>query len=282
MESAIQKLLLDMQLRGMSTGTQQGYRICVTVFQKFHGKPAAELGENEIRKFLHYLIVEKKLSAGSVNVYNGALKFLYEVTLQREWNDKNLPRLKHYRKLPAILSQMEVQALFDATENLKHKCILMTVYSSGLRVSEVTKLKLTDIDSKNMQIFIREGKGKKDRYTLLSQANLEILREYWKKYKPSEWLYDGHKKGTHISVRTVQKVLEQAKDKAGIKKAISVHTLRHCFATHLLEADTNLYHIKQLLGHTCIQTTCRYLHLMRMDVLKVKSPLDFIGGHDND
>lgn len=282
MESAIQKLLLDMQLRGMSTGTQQGYRICVTVFQKFHGKPAAELGENEIRKFLHYLIVEKKLSAGSVNVYNGALKFLYEVTLQREWNDKNLPRLKHYRKLPAILSQIEVQALFDATENLKHKCILMTVYSSGLRVSEVTKLKLTDIDSKNMQIFIREGKGKKDRYTLLSQANLEILREYWKKYKPSEWLYDGHKKGTHISVRTVQKVLEQAKDKAGIKKAISVHTLRHCFATHLLEADTNLYHIKQLLGHTCIQTTCRYLHLMRMDVLKVKSPLDFIGGHDND
>lgn len=281
MESTIQKLLFDMELRGMSLGTQKGYSICVKVFQRFYGKPAVELGENEIREFLHYLIVEKKLSLGSVNVYNGALKFLYEVTLQREWNDKNLPRLKHYRKLPAILSQQEVQSIFDATENLKHKCMLMTVYSSGLRVSEVTKLKLTDIDSKNMQIFIREGKGKKDRYTLLSQANLEMLREYWKKYKPSEWLFDGQKEGSHISVRTVQKVLEHAKSKAGIKKAISVHTLRHCFATHLLEADTNMYYIKQLLGHACMQTTCRYLHLMRMDVLKVKSPLDFIGGHDN-
>lgn len=281
MESAIQKLLFDMQLRGMSQGTQQGYSICVKVFQRFYGKPAAELGENEIREFLHYLIVDKKLSLGSVNVYNGALKFLYEVTLQREWNGKNLPRLKHSKKLPAILSQQEVQSLFDVTENLKHKCMLMTVYSAGLRVSEVSKLKLVDIDSKNMQIFIHEGKGNKDRYTLLSKTNLEILREYWKKYKPTEWLFDGHKKGTHISVRTVQKVLEQAKDKAGIKKAISIHTLRHCFATHLLEADTNLYHIKQLLGHTCIQTTCRYIHLMRMDVLKVKSPLDFIGGHED-
>jgi integrase/recombinase XerD len=282
MESAIKKLLIDMQLRGMSTATQQGYRICVTVFQKFYGKPASELGETEIREFLYYLITERKLTAGSVNVYNGALKFLYEVTLQRGWNDKNLPRLKHYKKLPAILSQLEVQSLFDATENLKHKCMLMTVYSAGLRVSEVAKLKLLDIDSKNMQIFIHEGKGKKDRYSLLSQTNLEILREYWKKYRPSEWLFDGQKKGTHISVRTVQKVFDKAKHKAGIKKTISIHTLRHCFATHLLEANTNLYHIKQLMGHTCIQTTCRYLHLMRMDVLKVKSPLDFIGGHDND
>lgn len=282
MESTIQKLLFDMQLRGMSPGTQQNYSNCVKAFQRYYGKPATELGENEIREFLHYLIAEKKLSLGSVNVYNGALKFLYEVVLQRQWNAKNLPRLKHYRKLPAILSQQEVQSLFDAAENLKHKCMLMTVYSSGLRVSEVTKLKLTDIDSKNMQIFIREGKGKKDRYTLLSQSNLEILREYWKKYKPSEWLFDGQKEGSHISVRTVQKVLEQAKNKAGIKKAITVHTLRHCFVTHLLEADTNMYYIKQLLGHACMQTTCRYLHLMRMDILKVKSPLDFIGGHNND
>jgi site-specific recombinase XerD len=281
MESAIQKLLFDMQLRGMSHTTQQGYSICVKVFQRYYGKPAAELGENEIREFLHYLIEEKKLSLGTVNIYNGALKFLYEVTFKRDWNTKNLPRLKHSKKLPAILSRQEVQSLFDATKNLKHKCMLMTIYSAGLRVSEVTKLKLTDIDSKNMQIFIREGKGKKDRYSLLSQANLEILREYWKKYKPSEWLFEGQIKGTHISVRTVQKVFDHAKDKAGIKKAISVHTLRHVFATHLLEAGTNLYHIKQLLGHTCIQTTCIYLHLMRMDVLKVKSPLDFIGGHSD-
>lgn len=281
MENVIQKLLLDMQLRGMSPSTQQSYSTCVKIFQSFHGKPVEELGEDEVREFLQYLLKEKKLSTGTVNIYNSALKFLYEVTLQRDWNIKNIPRLKHSRRLPAILSHMEVQSLFDATENLKHKCILMTVYSSGLRVSEVTKLKVNDIDSKNMQIFIRQGKGKKDRYTLLSETNLEMLREYWKSYRPSDWLFKGHKKGTHISVRTVQKVLEAAKVKAGIKKPITVHTLRHCFATHLLEADTNLYHIKQLLGHTCIQTTCRYLHLMRMDLLKVKSPLDFIGGQNN-
>lgn len=281
MENVIQKMLIDMQLRGMSLGVQKGYTSRVKMFLKFYDRPIADLDENEVRVFLIYLVNKKKLSPGTVNIYNSALKFFYETTLQREWNQKNLPRLKEPKKLPAILSQQEVQSLFDATENLKHRCMLMTVYSSGLRVSEVAKLKITDIDSKNMQIFIREGKGKKDRYTLLSQTNLEVLREYWKQYRPSDWLFEGHKNGTHITVRTVQKILQDAKNKAGIKKSICVHTLRHCFATHLLEADTNLYHIKQLLGHTSLQTTSRYIHLMRMDVLKVKSPLDFIGGHDN-
>lgn len=281
MKNEIEKFLIDMQLRGMSPGVQKYYANRVNLFLKFHDKPLEVLGENEVREFLLYLVKVKKLSPGTVNIYNSALKFFFENTLQREWNPKNLPRLKEYKRLPAILSQQEVQSLFDATKNLKHKCMLMTVYSSGLRVSEVAKLKINDIDSKNMQIFIREGKGKKDRYTLLSQTNLDVLREYWKKYRPSDWLFEGHKKGTHITVRTVQKILQEAKTKAGIKKSICVHTLRHCFATHLLEADTNLYHIKQLLGHTSLQTTSRYIHLMRMDVLKVKSPLDFIGGHDN-
>lgn len=281
MESEIEKMLIDMQLRGMSSGTQKGYVCRVKVFLKFIDKPVKELGENDIRIFLTYLIKEKKLSYGSVNTYNSTLKFFYETTLEKQWNEKNLPKLKEPKRLPAILSRQEVQSLFDATKNLKHKCMLMTVYSSGLRVSEVAKLKITDIDSKNMQIFIREGKGKKDRYTLLSQTNLEVLREYWKQYRPSDWLFEGHKKGTHVTVRTVQKILQYAKNKAGIKKPICVHTLRHCFATHLLEADTNLYHIKQLLGHTSLQTTSMYLHLMRMDVLKVQSPLDFMGGHDN-
>lgn len=281
MESVIQKMLLDMQLRGMSPGTQKGYLCRVKVFLKFIDRPVGELDEDNIRTFLTHLIKNKKLSYGSVNTYNSTLKFFYETTLEKQWNEKKLPKLKEPKKLPAILSRQEVQSLFDATENLKHKCMLMTVYSSGLRVSEVAKLKLTDIDSKNMQIFIREGKGKKDRYTLLSQTNLEVLREYWKQYRPSDWLFEGHKKDTHITPRSIQKILQYARNKAGIKKSICVHTLRHCFATHLLEADTNLYHIKQLLGHTSLQTTSMYLHLMRMDVLKVKSPLDFMGGHDN-
>lgn len=278
MEDAIKKMLYEMQLRGMAPSTQKNYGVVVRAFQKFYGKPARELGENEVREYLHYLREVKKLSVDTVNSNNSTLKFLYEKVFNKDWNVKNIPRLKHRRKLPAILSREEVQIIFDSTPNLKHKSILMTVYGSGLRVSEVAKLKVSDIDSKNMQIFIHQGKGQKDRYALLSQVNLEILREYWKTYKPTDWLFPGHKKGTHISVRSVQKMLEHAKDKAGIKKAITVHTLRHCFATHLLEANTSLYHIKQLLGHTCIQTTCIYLHLMRMDVLKIKSPLDGNGG----
>ncbi len=281
MKNEIEKMLIDMQLRGMSPGVQKSYTNRVELFLKFYNKPITNLGENEVREFLIYLVKVKKLSPGTVNIYNSALKFFFENTLQLEWNQKNLPRLKEYKRLPAILSQQEVQSLFEATKNLKHRCMLMTVYSSGLRVSEVAKLKITDIDSKNMQIFIREGKGKKDRYTLLSQTNLEVLREYWKQYRPSDWLFEGHKKGTHITPRSIQRILQSSRNKAGIKKPICVHTLRHCFATHLLEADTNLYHIKQLLGHTSLQTTSMYLHLMRMDVLKVKSPLDFIGGHDN-
>ena len=267
-----------MQLRGLSPTTQKNYSIIVGAFQNFFGKPAGEMGQNEVRAYLHYLREEKKLSADTVNSYNSTLKFLYEKVFNQEWSVKNVPRLKHRRKLPAILSREEVQMIFDSTPNLKHKCILMTVYGSGLRVSEVAKLKVSDIDSKNMQIFVHEGRGQKDRYALLSQINLEFLREYWKVYKPIGWLFPGHKKGTHISVRAVQKMLEHAKDKANIKKAVSIHTLRHCFATHLLESDTSLYHIKQLLGHNCIQTTCIYLHLMRMDLLKVKSPLDSMGG----
>lgn len=282
MENAIKKMLIEMQLRGMSIQTQKNYSIHLRAFQNFYGKPAEQLDIKEVREYLFYLLKCRKLSCASVNVYRGALKFFYVVTLKRNWDDADIPRLKEPKKLPAILSKEEVYQLFDVTENLKHKCILMTIYSSGLRVSEVAKLKVIDIDSKNMQLIVREGKGKKDRYTLLSQTNLEVLRRYWKEYKPTYWLFPGHKKDTHISTRTVQKVLITAKNKAGIKKAVTVHTLRHCFATHLLEANTSLYHIKQLLGHAYVQTTCRYLHLMRMDILKVKSPLDINWGCDNE
>lgn len=148
MENVIQKMLIDMQLRGMSLGVQKGYTSRVEMFLKFYDRPITDLGEEEVRVFLIYLVNKKKLSPGTVNIYNSALKFFYETTLQREWNQKNLPRLKKPKKLPAILSLQEVQSLFDATENLKYRCMLMKVYSSGLRVSEVVKLKITDIDSK--------------------------------------------------------------------------------------------------------------------------------------
>lgn len=158
----------------------------------------------------------------------------------------------------------------------------MTTYSAGLRVSEVCKLKIKDIDSKNMQIFIRQGKGKKNRYSLLSKANLKILREYWKKYKPKEFLFTGRYCIDSITTRSVQRIFEKALKKTGIAKNATVHTLRHSFATHLLDAGTDICFIQRLLGHTRITTTTIYLHLRRMDLLSIKSPLDILLGEEND
>ena len=193
-----------------------------------------------------------------------------------------IPRIKEPRKLPTVLSPEEVKDIFDVTENLKHKAILMTVYSAGLRVSEVCNLKITDIDSKNMQILIREGKGKKDRYSLLSKANLEILREYWKRYHPTEYLFSGRYRTDAITPRSVQLVMEKSLKKTKITKKASIHTLRHSFATHLLDAGTDICYIQRLLGHTRITTTTIYLHLRRLDLLNIKSPLDILLGEQND
>ena len=240
------------------------------------------LEENEIRDYLHYCIMEKKLSEGTVNYINASLKFFYTKTLNRYWNMDKIARVKEPKKLPAVLSPQEVKSIFDVTENLKHKAILMTVYSAGLRVSEVCNLKITDIDSKNMQILIRQGKGKKDRYSLLSKANLEILREYWKRYHPEEYLFSGRYRTDAITSRSVQKMLEQSLEKTKITKNVTVHTLRHSFATHLLDAGTDICYIQRLLGHTRITTTTIYLHLRRMDLLNIKSPLDILLGEQDD
>ena len=273
-------MLVEMQIRGLSEASQKEYVKCVHLFQKFCGKPVTEVTENEIKSFLHYLVIKKKMAANTVNLHNSALKFLYHKTLKMDWNSENLPRLKKTQKLPTVLTKEEVQLLFDATENLKHKCILMIVYGSGLRLSEVVGLKVSDIDSKDMRIFIRQGKGKKDRYAILSQKSLEILREYWRVYKPKDWLFEGREKGTPLTRRSTQDLFYNAVKKAGIKKDVSLHSLRHAFATHMLEANVNLFHIKQLLGHADISTTTIYLHVANMNSLNVKSPLDTLGGEN--
>ncbi len=277
-----EKMKMDMELRGYSQRTIKNYIGHVSRFAKFYNKSPDLLEENEIRDYLHYCIMEKKLSEGTVNYINASLKFFYTKTLNRYWNIDKIARVKEPRKLPAVLSPEEVKSIFDVTENLKHKAILMTVYSAGLRVSEVCNLKITDIDSKNMQILIREGKGKKDRYSLLSKANLEILREYWKTYHPKEYLFSGRYRTDAITSRSVQKMLEQSLEKTKITKNVTVHTLRHSFATHLLDAGTDICYIQRLLGHTRITTTTIYLHLRRMDLLNIKSPLDILLGEQDD
>lgn len=272
------KMIMEMELRGYSPKTIKNYIYHVSGFVSFHKKSPNLLGETEIRQYLHHCITEKRLSEGTVNIGYSSLKFLYTKVLSKPWNIEKLSRIKERRRLPIVLSPDEVKSIFEATENLKHKAILMTIYSAGLRVSEVCNLKITDIDSKNMQIFIREGKGKKDRYTLLSKSNLEVLREYWKQYRPKEFLFSGRYRTDAITSRSVQRIFEKARKKVGISKHASVHTLRHSFATHLLDAGTDICYIQRLLGHTRIATTTIYLHLRRLDLLNIKSPLDTLLG----
>jgi len=276
------KMKMYMELKGYSPITTRYYLTHVSNFCKFYNKSPLLLGEEEICGYLHYCITEKHSTVHSVNSINAALKLFYTKILNKSWNVNRIPRMKERRRLPIALSPQEVKAIFDATDNIKHKAILMTTYSAGLRVSEVCNLKITDIDSKNMQIFIRQGKGKKDRYSLLSKANLQILREYWKKYKPKEFLFSGRYRTDAIKPRSVQRIFEKARKKVGITKNATVHTLRHSFATHLLDAGTDICYIQRLLGHTRISTTTVYLHLRRMDLLNIKSPLDILLGEGND
>ena len=190
-------------------------------------------------------------------------KFLYEIKRPRK--DK---------KLPVVLSKEEVAKILSSVDNLKHKAILMLVYSAGLRVGEVVRLKPEDIDSKRILIHIKGAKGRKDRYTLLSEMALEILRKYWRDYKPDKWLFEGARKERYISTRTVQHILEHACTQAGIRKDISVHTLRHSFATHLLESGVDLRYIQELLGHAHSKTTEIYTHVSTKSLGKIQSPLD--------
>ncbi|MCB2309387.1 site-specific integrase [Clostridium estertheticum] len=263
-----EKMKMNMELRGYSSGTIVGYIRQVSNFAKFYNKSPKYLGEEEIRDYLHYCIMGKKLSEVTVNHINASLKFFYTKTLNKYWNVDKIARIKVPKKLPSILSPKEVNSIFDVTENLKHKAILMTIYSAGLRVSEVCNLKITNIDSNNMQILIRQGKGKKDRYSLLSEVNLKILREYWIRYHPTEYLFSGNGRTHAITPRTIQRILERSMKKTGITKHASVHTLRHCFATHLLENGTDICYIQRLLGHSNITTTTIYLHHIYLKLLR--------------
>jgi integrase/recombinase XerD len=266
----------DLELKNYSPKTRSCYLASVRSFAlHFHRSPD-ELGDSEIREYLHYLLTDRKVSQSTMSQAYSALKFFYETTLKRDWDGFRIPRVKMRKRLPVVLSQQEVQALFSVIKNLKHRAILMTVYSAGLRLNEAAQLKVSDIDSQRMMIRVEQGKGDKDRYTLLAKRTLDILREYWKAYRPQGWLFSGHSIEKPISSRTIQKVFEEALHRAEIQKPATVHTLRHSFATHLLESGTDLYHIQHLLGHRNPQTTTIYLHLSRKDLVSVTSPIDLL------
>lgn len=277
-----EQMTRDLDLRGFSPKTKDSYLRQIKSYSCHFMKSPEQLGDIEIKEYLHYLIIGKKLSQSAVSTAYSALKFFYETTLKRDWVSFKIPTTKKQKKLPVVLSREEVKRIFDVTRNIKHRTILMTIYAAGLRVSEAANLKLVDIDSKRMQIKVEQGKGKKDRYTLLSKSNLEILRIYWNAERPKHWLFSGVINESPISERTIQKVFEKAVKRAGIKKKVSVHTLRHSFATHLLESGTDIYHIQQLLGHASVKTTSVYIHVSQHDSLKITSPLDSILGGRNE
>ena len=265
----------DLELRGLSLETQKIYIHHVRNFSRYFKSSPYHLGKREIKEYLLYLLREKNASSSTVNLCYSALKFLYAKTLRREGVMEKIPRLRSTKKLPVVLERQEVESLFSVTDNLKHRAILMLIYSSGLRLTEASHLKVTDIDSKRMVLRIREGKGRKDRYTLLSTVVLELLREYWSQYRPQEWLFPGRPSEKPLSVRSIQRIFKKARTLAGIRKPATVHTLRHSFATHLLEQGTDLHRIQLLLGHRSLKTTAIYLHVSRKELARIVSPLDF-------
>jgi integrase/recombinase XerD len=270
------QMKMDLELKNFSPKTVTCYLTCMVNFVRHYGRSPMEMGEEEIRKYLHYLIHEKKASQSIINQAYSAMKFFYETTLGRVWNATRIPRSKIRKKLPLVLSMQEVQSLLDSVENLKHRAILTTIYSGGLRLGEAIKLKPSDIDGERMTILVQQGKGNKDRYTVLGEKTLELLRLYYKAYRPGEWLFPSKDPAQPLSGSSVQKVFKKALHRAGIRKKASVHTLRHSFATHLLESGTDMYHIQRLLGHTTAKTTSLYLHITGKDLAKVKSPIDLL------
>jgi len=274
MNQSLIKMKMDMELKGFSDKTVAVYLKNVQAIANHFGISPQDLDYEQIRLFLHHAIKVRKLSRSYINSMYSAVKFYFETTLDREWDMKHIPRVKTASKLPVALSPEQVSALFSHVSNLKHRTMLITCYSAGLRVGELLQLKCSDIDSSSMSIRIRSGKGLKERYTLLSEYNLKALRQYHKIYRPSEYLFANPSTGLPLTTRTIQQVFKDAKDFLRFPPDATIHSLRHSFATHLIRSGTDIATIQKLLGHADITTTAIYLHISTPDSLSVRSPLD--------
>ena len=267
------KMTRAMELKNFSYRTRETYLGVVKGLSKFYTKSADQLTEGEVEDYLLHL-KNKGLSDSSRNVAVCALRFLYSFVLPDTDIDLDLPTTRRPKILPEVLSHEEVQRILSAPGNIKHRVILMTAYSAGLRVSEIANLKIEHINSARMQIRVYRGKGAKDRDTLLSQKLIEQLRVYYSAYRPQVWLFNSKKTGRQMSIKSIQTIYNEAKRKAGIKRGRGIHTLRHCFATHLLEAGCDLRRIQMLMGHRSLSTTSVYLHVSKIGLSKITSPLD--------
>lgn len=264
-----------LKLSYYSTKTQKTYLGHAEKLIQFHKKGLDDIDKNDIKKYLLSLI-DRNNSAVYIDQTISAFRYLYINVRNTDEADFDIKRPKREKKLPSVLSESEVYRIIECIDNLKHRAIIILIYSAGLRISEAAQLKIEDIDSSRKLIHIKGAKGKKDKYTILSNITLELLRQYFKMYRPENWLFEGQKGEGHIAVRSIQKVFEKSAIKAGLKKKASVHTLRCSFATHLMQNGTDLRYIQELLGHASPSTTEIYTHVSEKDFAKIQSPLDRI------
>lgn len=271
-----QRFTEDLRIRNYSPRTIENYVSAVARFARYFGRSPEELGAEEVRSYQLYLI-DRKLSWSTFNKDVCALRFLYSVTLQRDWSIERIPYGKRPKRLPMVLSQEEVLQLLGAVARLKHRMALTTQYAAGLRVSEVIRLRAEDIDSPRMLIHVVQGKGNKERVVPLSKILLHQLRAYWRQERPKQWLFPGRFPDSPVSPSTIGQACIRAREAAGLHKRVTSHTLRHCFATHLLEAGTDIRTVQVLLGHASLKSTTIYTHVQRRLISGTRSPLDLIG-----
>jgi integrase/recombinase XerD len=269
-----QRMLQDMGIRNLALNTQLAYVQQIRAFARHFDCSPEALGPEQVRAYQVHLLEERKLAAGSLSVVAAALRFLYKITLRRPWNDDDIPCPKRPLKLPIVLSPEEVVRFLACVASTKHRAILTTIYASGLRVSEAVALRPADIDSARMVLRVDQGKGRKDRYVMLSPRLLEVLRDYWRIERPKPWLFPGDGAGRHITKNAVEQACQKAHRAVGIDKPVTPHSLRHAFATHLLESGTDVRRIQLLLGHRSLATTSRYLKVATSSLVSTVSPFD--------
>jgi len=277
-----QRMVEELRLGNYSHYTEKAYLGAVEKFAIYFGRSPAELGPEEVREYLIYLIEDRRVSWATYNIALCALRFLYHKTLKRDQLLEGIPCPKGEQHLPVVMSLEELKRFFEATQTLKQRAMFMSSYACGLRVSELAKLQVSDIDSQRMAVHVRLGKGNKDRYIPLAMHLLALLRRYWLEYQPDKWLFPGCPKQNPISVGTIARHCKNVRDRAKLSKRVTVHSLRHSYATHLMEAGADLRTIQVLLGHRNIRTTAKYTHVSKKLLHSVENPLDVLFPESDD
>ncbi|MCP4160878.1 MAG: tyrosine-type recombinase/integrase [Deltaproteobacteria bacterium] len=268
------RMIRDLEINGLSNATQKAYIRHIRDLAKYHRKSPDDLSLEDLYQFQYYIKKEKDYSSSYYNQAVAAMKFLYGFTLKKDWNINHIPYRKKSKKLPVVISKEEIFELLRVIDSKRDKTIVYLLYSAGLRVSELVNLKVSDLDSKRMVINIHQGKGRKDRNVMLAENLLEVLKQYWLESRPEAYLFPGKVPGNPLTREAINNLLKKYASMAGITKNVSPHTMRHCFATHMLEDGANIRVIQLLLGHKNVSTTIVYTHVARNYIEKTPSPLD--------